>query len=615
LSDVDEVKARLNIVDVIGGYVPLQKAGRTFKAPCPFHQEKTPSFVVSPERQSWHCFGACATGGDVISFVMKREGMEFREALGLLAGRAGVQLREKRVSPEQKQARERHYDANEAAAAYFQSLLSTGAGSGAMRYLEGRGLDAATIADFGLGFSLDAWDSCRDHLKAKEFTDREILDAGLAVQGDNSVYDRFRGRLMFPIWDSRGRVCGFGGRGLGEDATPKYLNTPQTGLFDKSGTLYALHKATDPIRAEGQVVIVEGYMDVIAAHQHGYRNVVAQMGTALTERQFALVKRLTERVILVLDTDAAGQAAMHRAAVGFAQNERVSGDAEAFKQHLPEELQTSGSFYVALLPSGKDPDELIRGDPEVWKATIAGARPYIDFWLEYAATNAELATPQGKANAAAEMMQIVRVIDDPVIRAHYLQKVSRLAQVPEAELAPMVRPRQRARVTSPVRRPGVPGDAGIAGDDLLVALLVRFPALRSGAGMVTDGLLWDSRARELLAQLAGERDVAEIKRNAGPELTEYLERLIIMELPFSTESDASNALEDCIRKLERRRLQAEKQSTAARIADLQELTMSSEGGETGLNSDAQAELESLIERDMEIGRMLHGRNRTGAAAP
>ncbi len=623
MSEIEEVKARLDIVDIIGQSVQLQKAGRSFKAPCPFHPEKTPSFIVNPERQTWHCFGACATGGDVISFVMKREGIEFGEALRMLAERAGVKLKERAVSEQEDRAKKRLYDANEAASAYFQSKLGTDAGRPAKKYIEKRGLDEATIRAFGLGYSLPAWEGLLEYLRKFGFRDREVLQAGLALQGDNGPRDRFRDRLMFPLWDAKGRVIGFGARALDANAVPKYLNTAQTQLFDKSGTLYALHKAAEAMKREGRAVIVEGYMDVIAAHQNGYTNVVAQMGTALTDRQYRILKKLAEKIVLVLDADAAGKDAMQRVAEEHAATEHVTGNRDAFMAHAPVERQADAGLLVAALPFGKDPDDLIRKEPESWHRLVDEARPYIDFWLDRIAGSHDLATPQGKADAAKEMMKLVGVIDDMVIRSHYLQRVARLTQVNEEDLKP-VRPALPAR-QMPVRQQPRRAPARPSKEDpreaFLLALLVQWPQLREDGLEVPEGLFWEVEAQRTY----------EIWRNCNEnvlesalpaELLDYFERLLLWKLPLSSEKEAAEALRDCVEKLNKRRLMAEKQAIAAQIADLQEQEQPSsfsrtgdqtpeaagEGGTTtGLPASEQ--LQQLLRRDMEIGWELHKRDR------
>ncbi|MEO6198047.1 MAG: DNA primase, partial [Dehalococcoidia bacterium] len=541
-------------------------------------------------------------------FVMKREGIDFPEALRILAARAGVKLPERKVSVEQDKERERLYATNEAAADYFESLLRSNAGREALAYLESRGIDDATAREFTLGYSANSWDACRDHLRSKGFSERELLGAGLVIRGDNGLYDRFRNRLMFAVWDAKGRIIGFGARAL-DDSTPKYLNTAQTGLFDKGGNLYALHKAHEAIRSERRAVVVEGYMDVIAAHQHGHRNVVAQMGTALTERQYGHLKRMADKVVLVLDADGAGQDAMHKVVVDVSGVERVSADATAFKERLPVELQSTGNFYVAALPTGKDPDELIRSDPHAWQDTIETARPYIDFWIEYVAKHADLVKPQGKQAAAAEMMQIVRSIDDTVIRAHYLQKVSRLAQVPEIELAPLVRTGRNVRAVP--ERPAVDGGPG-SSEELLLAALLQYPDVPGPAGISPD-ILVDARGKRLLELRMEHNDREELKKAAGPELASYLERLIIWKLPISDEEQVLGVLEDCIRKLKHRQLQAEQQAIAAQIAALQ-MEMGPQARDTSALDDvpeASEELQLLIQRDMEIGQELHMRDREG----
>ncbi|HEY5638417.1 MAG TPA: DNA primase, partial [Dehalococcoidia bacterium] len=449
MNEIEDIKSRLDIAEVIGQYVQLQKAGRTLKAPCPFHAEKTPSFIVSPERQSWHCFGACSTGGDVISFVMKREGIEFPEALRMLAEKAGVQLKERRSTPEQDKARQRLYATNDAAADWYHSLLAGDAGRESRDYLQRRGLDSETIDAFKLGFSLDEWHAASDYLTKLGFSERELLGAGLLVEGERGAHDRFRGRLTFPIWDIKGRVIGFGARAM-DDSQPKYLNTAQTPLFDKGGTLYALDRAQEAIRDESRAVVVEGYMDVIAAHQHGFRNVIAQMGTALTDRQVRALKRYTADVVLALDSDQAGTQAMIRG-----HDVVIEADNEG-EQPIPVvnwrglvtyQEAASVELRVAVLPEGKDPDDVIRADTEAWRALIAEARPVLDYRLEAAAAAVDLENPRGRSELARAFLPLLGAVTDPVVRAHYLQRLSRLSQTGEEELSALLTRPQRAAKT------------------------------------------------------------------------------------------------------------------------------------------------------------------------
>ena len=323
MNDLEGIKQRIDIVDLVSQYATLKRAGKGYTALCPFHTERTPSFHVDPARQTWHCFGACGTGGDIFSFNMKKEGCEFREALNILAERAGLTLSQTR-DPQEDARRSRLFDVNEAAAAFFAAALQRAEGphassaGKARAYIAERHLADASVAMFQLGYAPNSWEALISHLETRGFTAQDAVAAGLAIEGDRGAYDRFRHRLMFPIRDDRGRVAGFGGRLLpGEalgagDAQPKYVNTSQSDVFDKGAILYGLDLAKDAIRGEGRVVIVEGYMDVIAAHEHGYANVVASMGTALTERQVALLKRHTHNLVLALDADAAGSDATLR---------------------------------------------------------------------------------------------------------------------------------------------------------------------------------------------------------------------------------------------------------------------------------------------------------------
>jgi DNA primase len=611
LNEVEEVKARLDIVEVVGQSVPLKKAGRTFKAPCPFHPEKTPSFIVNPERQSWHCFGACGTGGDVISFVMKREGLEFPEALRMLAEHAGVQLRERRASPEQDRARERLYAANDAAGQWFRQLLAGDSQQAkeARAYLDKRGLDAATIEAFGLGVSLPEWHAAEEYLTKLGFTQRELLSAGLLLSGERGPHDRFRGRLMFPVWDAKGRVIGFGARAL-DDSQPKYLNTAQTPLFDKGGTLYAFDKAHETIKSEGRAVVVEGYMDVIAAHQYGFRNVVAQMGTALTDRQVRLLKRLTTDVVLALDADQAGTQAMirgHDVVRAVGETGETPTPVVNWRGLVTYQEAASVELRVAVLPEGKDPDDVVREDPEAWRTLTAEAKPVLDYRLDASAAAHDLANPRGRSELVREFLPLLGAVADPVVRAHYLQRLSRLAQTSEEELARMLaRPAGRT-VVRPGSRPPALNVKNEPGEEFILALLLQYPALRDSGRRLNEDVFWDAQARQSF-RIWQETDRSEdVKDAAPPELQGYLERLYIRRLPVADAREAVEALEDCIRKLHDRRLRAEKEATASQIAALQD-----EVGVSGVLGSIEQEspVGEVLVRDTEIGREIHrqGRN-------
>jgi len=426
---VDEIKERLDIVDVIGAYVPLQKAGRYYRALCPFHAEKTPSFYVFPDSQRWHCFGACGEGGDIFTFVMKREGWDFATALEELARRAGVVLRPR--TPEQARMDEENARLQaavaEAARYYHHLLLHAPEAARAREYLARRGLSSETILRFQLGYSLPAWDALRAHLTGRGFTPAELVRAGLLVEReDGSTYDRFRDRLMIPIRDPHGETVGFGARTLEADGVPKYINSPQTPLFDKGRLLFGLDMARDAIRREECVVVVEGYMDVMQAHQAGFGNVVAQMGTALTETQVRLLKRYTRRLILALDPDAAGiQATLRGLEVA-----REAMDRELTPVFNPRglvgfERRLGAEIRVLTLPPGNDPDDLIRQDPARWPVLVRESLPVVEFVLGQLLRQTDLEDAKGRARVVEAMLPLLRDVGDPVERETYAQKVAR----------------------------------------------------------------------------------------------------------------------------------------------------------------------------------------------
>jgi DNA primase len=426
---VDEIKERLDIVDVIGAYVPLQKAGRYYRALCPFHAEKTPSFYVFPDSQRWHCFGACGEGGDIFTFVMKREGWDFATALEELARRAGVVLRPR--TPEQARMDEENARLQaavaEAARYYHHLLLHAPEAARAREYLARRGLSSETILRFQLGYSLPAWDALRAHLTGRGFTPAELVRAGLLVEReDGSTYDRFRDRLMIPIRDPHGTTLGFGARTLEAEGVPKYINSPQTPLFDKGRLLFGLDMARDAIRREECVVVVEGYMDVMQAHQAGFGNVVAQMGTALTETQVRLLKRYTRRLILALDPDAAGiQATLRGLEVA-----REAMDRELTPVFNPRglvgfERRLGAEIRVLTLPPGNDPDDLIRQDPARWPVLVRESLPVVEFVLGQLLRQTDLEDAKGRARVVEAMLPLLRDVGDPVERETYAQKVAR----------------------------------------------------------------------------------------------------------------------------------------------------------------------------------------------
>ncbi len=459
MDPVEEIKNRLDIVDIVSETVDLRRTGKNYIGFCPFHDNKrTPAFVVFPETGTWRCF-SCNEGGDIFTFVMKREGWDFRQALEHLAERAGVPL--EAPSPEAEARREAHqrlYDLMEEAVAFYRHHLHTPAGKQALDYLHKRGLTDETIEAFGLGYAPHGWEAARRYFTSKGYTDDDLLAAGLLTRRDDGrTYDRFRHRVMFPIRDARGRAVGFGARTLDPEGIPKYLNSPQTDIFDKSRLLYGLDKAGKAIRERDQVVIVEGYMDVIGLYQAGFPNAVSPMGVALNEGQLRTLKRYTRHMVLALDPDPAGIRATLRS-MDVARDALKEADGFRFDPQglLRQENRLKADLRVALLPEGQDPDEIALADPAKWEAIVAGAQPIILFVMDalarqMAREGKDLEDPKAKAELAEQVLPLIYEVANPIEQKTYLQKLSALLRVDEDTLLawkPPVRRRRRPVRTS-----------------------------------------------------------------------------------------------------------------------------------------------------------------------
>ncbi len=479
-SITDQIKERIDIVEFISAYVPLRKAGRTFVGFCPFHPNtRTPAFTVFPDTQSFHCFG-CKASGTVFDFLMRREGLSFRDALEQLAQRAGVPLRERTEEDAQQDLlRTRLLEINAAAATFFHHLLVQSArGAPARAYVARRRIDAATVEAFQLGYSPDDWGALLAYLTdRKGFAPEEVEAAGLAIKHEQrGYYDRFRNRLIFPIRNPKGEVIAFGGRALG-DAQPKYINSPQTPLFDKGRVLYGLDLARDAIRASATAVIVEGYVDVIVAHQHGFRNVVAPLGTALTAEHAGALKRLARQIYLALDADAAGINATLKGVHTL--EEHLDGrlvPVPTPQGFIRWERELDAVIKIIALPPATDPDELILADPEQWRALVAGARPVMDFYIDALTADLDLQSAKGKAEAMARLAPLVAQLANPIERAHHIQQIARLLEVEEHIVREAVPTRQPP---TPVPPPLIAPGQRASREDHLLGLLLRYPTARA----------------------------------------------------------------------------------------------------------------------------------------
>ena len=571
MSVVDEVRSRLDIVDVVSGYVPLKKAGRSYKATCPFHTEKTPSFVVSPERQTWHCFGACSTGGDAFSFVMRKEDVEFGEALRLLADRTGVDLRPARQGTAEQY--EALYRVNQEAASFYQRALASPEGSRASAYLAERGVDEAARTSFKLGFSPSVRNRLKTHLHSLGFDLEHAVEAGLLRRGDDGgVRDFFWGRLMFPIQDRRGRVIGFGGRSL-DGSEPKYINTAASPVFDKRANLYGLHLAIQPIRESNTAVVVEGYMDVIAAHQAGFANVVASMGTALTERQVGMLRAAAGRFVLALDPDVAGQEATLRS---------LEASWKVLERHqVGSGFRAVGAMFqarklelaIAALPTGQDPDTLIRRDPGEWKRTVAEAKPYVEFMIRAIAARYDLNQPRGRAEAAEVLAPVITAVGSAIEQEHYFQLtadalgVSR--QALEASIGGPSATRRPSRGGRARAEPAPTGSSPVAREgrdyleEFILSLLLRRPDLKDATADVASDRFHEIQNRELFTSLQSCTTIDELRDSVDASLHDRLDYLSgVNQGPGDRQSDA-NALDQSVSRLEQRHLRGLQESMLA----------------------------------------------------
>jgi len=402
MTDLDLIKSKIDVVEFIGQYLPLKKAGRNYKGICPFHSEKTPSFMVSPDKQIWHCFG-CGKGGDVFRFLTEKEGLDFPEALAQLAERAGVQISTQ--STGEWGSKNLLFNINELAAKFFERAMADSTeGRQALNYLVSRGLSRETAKTFRIGYAPSGWDYLIKFLERRGYKLEDIEKAGLAVQRARGYSDKFHHRLMFPITNTSGKVVGFTGRVLNPEDQPKYLNSPETAIFSKGRILYGLSVTKEDIQQANYAVLVEGQMDLLSSHQAGVKNVVASSGTALTIDQIKLVRRYGEALVLALDADAAGGEATKR----------------AIELAAAEDL----NIKVAILGEFKDPDECIKAGADRWKQIVEGAIPIVDFYLDHSIKKFGIDTVAGKKKVAAEVLGVVGLLSDPVEKDQYIKKLS-----------------------------------------------------------------------------------------------------------------------------------------------------------------------------------------------
>jgi DNA primase len=561
LSDmdaVDEVKSRLNIEDVIGEYVQLKRAGRNWKGLSPFSNEKTPSFVVSPEKQIWHDFSS-GKGGSVFNFVMEMEGVEFREALQLLARKAGVDLEQYRPAGGNRRGpnKERLYEINEAAAHFYQVQFSKN--QTALEYVfKKRRFTKETALQWRLGYSPNTGDALVKFLASKKFTPAEMKAAGVTAQRRAGVGDMFRGRLMIPLQDPQGRVIGFTARLLDDNPeAPKYINTPQTVLYDKSRHIYGLHLAKEAIRRKKYVVITEGNLDVIASHQAGVREVVATAGTAMTEPNLKALGRFTGDIRLAYDADKAGMNATERA--------------------IPIASRVKVSLSIITIPSGKDPDELIKQDPKLWEKLIQQPQYALDWLMERYKAELDLDSAQGKRRYSDVLLPVVRTLTDPVEQDHYMIAIADEIGVSRDALDSKLqqggrdekRPLRRAKVAPQIPEKQIIEDHKT--QDRFLAVMLLQPKVREYLELMTPDMLFQDEARAVLGFLQQHLDfsgdtvaakelskVADYVRILGLQYEELYQGLELTELRYEAARLQTRLVEQSVKN--------QKQSLTSQLA-------------------------------------------------
>jgi len=563
-----EIKERVSVFDLASQATELRKSGAAYKGKCPFHSEKTASFVIYENSGVWRCFGACNEGGDIFKFVMRQEKVDFKEAFKRLARRAGVELRP--ATPETKRRQsveERIYRLNELASEWFQTCLASDAGAAAREYLGGRGLDAAVCRRYGVGFAPSGMATLRDHLRGRGFDDDDLRAARLANDGAaGGMRDFFSERITIEIRDARGKLIGFGARKLDGDG-PKYLNTPQTAVFNKQTALYGINLAGDAAREQRRAVIVEGYTDVISAHERGFRNVMATMGVALGGEHLRALQTLfgqgaTGEVVVCLDADQAGQDAALRSL------ERIFDVAAALKLRL----------RVARLTAGKDPDELIRSAPREWREIVDAADMALDFMRERYALTHDLASGDGRVEFATKLLRFISRLGDDYERDRQTAKLADQLQVDRQTLfawAPKVNARRGAdrRFASRYRNatpeaPRLSGEEVITAaalsknpqryaEDYLLKLLLNCASVRDGGALVEEDLFADDVNRRLFA-LWRDGDLTAGAPAAADDfdmsLDARLKDLQNIKLPECGEEDQWNDLNACVGRLKEDRL-------------------------------------------------------------
>ena len=530
-GNVEQIKERLSIEEVVGAYVELKRAGSNSKGRCPFHAEKTPSFVVSPSRETYHCFG-CGVGGDIFTFVQEIEGLDFKGSLKMLADKAGIELKYEKGA--EKNDNDELFAVLESVTTYYSENLTKN--TDALTYLKERGLTSESITSFRLGFAPEGWSGAIDHLKALGFSEKHINDAGLSIDGKKGKYDRFRSRIMFPITDSVGRVVAFSGRifGTEDEKMGKYINSPETTLYHKSKILYGYDRARQAIRKTNFAILVEGQMDLLATHQNGYTNAVALSGTALTDEHITLLHRMSDNLVIALDADAAGIASAGKSA-------RAA-------------LRKGFDVKIAALAEGEDPADILgRGEIDTWKEVIKKSKHVVDFLLDHYRNTAK-DDRSFKLTVQKEVLPYLHDIASEIDKTHFIQRVAAQLSVTET----VVR-NELAKIHAPVNvqktTPQAPQEEKISGAESELMLM----------------FLWQKSLETPLIDIKGmQKLIEEVLTPVGfqanfAKLTENTEAAFRFELLYATEEQTKNAMSELLERLTRKALAKDLETATAAL--------------------------------------------------
>lgn len=552
---ISQVLDRCDIAEIISGYIPLKRAGRNFKALCPFHHEKTPSFVVNPDKQIFHCFG-CGVGGNAVSFVMRQESMEFPEALKMVAQKYGISVPEEGIDSKALSLKEHLYNINGLAAEFYHQILVSPSSevSGVVKYLKDRGVNLEIVKKFKLGFAADKWDSLLHFLKDKNISLETIEKAGLIVSKDNreGYYDRFHERIIFPIFDVRSRCIGFGARAI-KEAAAKYVNSPETAVYTKGNHLYGFHWTREAVRQKDFVIIVEGYMDFIIPFQAGVDNIVASLGTALTVEQIRLLRRYTQNVVMLFDADPAGESAMVRS--------------------LDLLIEEGMNVKVAALADGEDPDSFIRKfGVESFQQRVSQAFSVFDFKMKTLLERFDAKTPEGKARICAQMFPMIQRFENVIIRTEYLKKLASVLTISEDALTTEIR-----KIKNPPLASSQPAavkteelETHSAEQNLLRLMLEDESFIPYVKGEIAASDFRDVRVRAVIDQMfhmvEGGRDIkaANVLQNLTDEkILKFVSQIMTSERAFVENKEKMR--HDCVNKIKSCRLKLKRQELLKEI--------------------------------------------------